>query len=122
VVDKTNCILEGHGLLNIHERVCLVHPGQRQSISRTHIILVEVQMNVRRRLQFLNHEMIGSRISCVSDHFDLSRGEIWGGKNFLGRQSAEDGLPLPFWVIKARFRGGMSGSILTVDLQNPTWL
>jgi hypothetical protein len=122
VVDKTNCILEGHGLLNIHERVvsCTLARGNRYP--EQHIILAEVQMNVRRRLQFLNHEMIGSRVSCVSDHFDLSRGEIWGGKIFLGRQSAEDGPPPSILGYQSEVQGAISGSILTVGLRNPSWL
>ena len=99
---------------------CTLARGNRYP--EQHIILAEVQMNVRRRLHFLNHVMIGSRVSCVSDHFDLSRGEIWGGKNFQGRQNAEDGPPPSLLGYQSEVQGGMSGSILTVDLQNPTWL
>jgi hypothetical protein len=62
-------------------------------------------MNVRRRLQFLNHEMIGSRVSCVSDHFDLSRGEIWGGKTFWAGKVRKMALRFPFGLSK-RGSGG----------------
>jgi hypothetical protein len=43
---------------------------------------MKAQMNVRRRLQFLSHAMIGCRVSSVSDHFDLSRGNLGRGKTF----------------------------------------
>jgi hypothetical protein len=83
---KLKFVLEGHGPLNIHMCVRPTHSGRGDRYLEQLIILAEMQMKVRRRLQFLNLEMIGSRVFCVSDHFDLSRGEIWGGGKRSGQE------------------------------------
>ncbi len=46
---------------------------------------VKGQMMVRRRLQFPNHGIFGSRVSSVSEHRDLS-----GGNLGRGRRSGQD--------------------------------
>ncbi len=60
-------------------------------------------MKVRRRLQFPNHGIFGSRASSVSEHCDLS-----GGNLGRGRRSGHDNRGA--WPSDGRFRLSKRGS------------
>lgn len=75
------------------------------------------QMKVRRRLQFPNHGIFGSRASSVSEHCDLSGGNL--GRGIRSGHANCGGWPSDshFWLSK-RGSGGWSGSISVLVMFN----
>jgi hypothetical protein len=85
--------------------------AEAMTSSNSSLPWMKVQMNVRRRLQFLNHEMIGGRVSSVSDLHDLSRGEIWGGEKLSGPVKCGTWSSVFLFGSSKRGSGGRGGSI-----------